>query len=117
MAWDISRDSIKHRRIVADTVYIMELPTFETYCPNTTAANALRFDFGPITVWYSYKTPVAFRSNIGAGRLVRENEWGPTTGKHLNAIDGGDKASRIPGSQFETILRDTLRALGSGVTA
>ena len=81
----------------------MNLPTFETYCDNTTAGNALRFDLGPITVWYSYKTPVAFALE-GESPTVRRNEWGPTTGKHLNAIDSGDKSSRIDGDTFEALL-------------
>jgi hypothetical protein len=85
----------------------MSLPTFETYCDNTTAANALRFDLGPITVWYSYRTPVAF-AREGDRPTVRENTWGPTTGKHLNAIDGGDKSSRVPGDTFEVQLREAL---------
>lgn len=93
----------------------MQLPTFDTYCPNTTAANALVFDLGSIRVWYSYKTPVAFYL-LGAdpAMVVRENDWGPTTGKHLNSIDGGNKKDRVSGEEFERMLLD---ALGSGVTA
>ena len=86
----------------------MNLPTFETYCENTTAANALRFNFdGVLQVWFSYKTPVAFSVMHGPIR-VRRNEWGPTTGKHLNAIDGGDKSSRMPGPDFESHLKRIL---------
>jgi len=88
----------------------MNLPTFETYCDNTTAANALRFNLGPITVWYSYKTPVAFYRPGHGPKVVRRNEWGPTTDKHLNAIDGGDKSSRVPGDIFEAQLREALSA-------
>lgn len=83
------------------------LPTWENYCDNTTPGNALLFDLGGILVWFSYKTPVAF--SAGCGRVVRENDWGPTTGKHLNAIDGGDKKARIPGHAFEELLAQTLQ--------
>ena len=87
------------------------LPSFETYCENTTPANALVFYMDGITVWFSYKTPVAFRI-IGNGnvakRIVRVNTWGPTTGKHLNAIDGGAKDDRIPGDAFEAQLQKAL---------
>lgn len=56
-------------------------------------------EIGPIKIWFSYDTPVAFR--IGNGEtVVRSNAWGPTTGRHLNAIDGGDRESRIPGDEF-----------------
>ena len=88
----------------------MNLPTFGTYCDNTTAGNALRFDLGPVQVWYSYKTPVAFALE-GERPTVRRNEWGPTTGKHLNAIDSGDKSSRIDGDTFEALLREALSGL------
>jgi hypothetical protein len=46
-----------------------------------------------IEIYFSYETPIGFRSQ---GRLyVCENCWGPTTGKHLNAIDGGNKNGRM----------------------
>lgn len=86
----------------------MQLPGWDVYCKNTTGQNALRFDLGDVTVWYSYKTIVAFRDSFGK-RYVRQNDWGPTTGKHLNAIDGGDKKARIPGDEFERKLRTCLR--------
>ncbi len=54
---------------------------------------------GHITLWFSYQTLVAFR--IGASPVyVIENSWGPTTGKHLNSIDSGAKANRLPASAF-----------------
>ncbi len=86
----------------------MELPSFDTYCDNTTAANAQVFDIGYLRVWYSYKTPVAFMV-LGQPKVVRENDWGPTTGKHLNAIDGGDKRSRVPSADFELLLAEALQ--------
>ena len=77
----------------------MSIPRTSTYCPNTTAKNAQRIDAGDVSVWYSYRTPVAVQ--VGDGPiLVRKNEWGPTTGKHLNAIDGGDKKTRVSSSDF-----------------
>ena len=80
----------------------MQLPSFVPYCEGTNPINALRFDYGTFTIWYSYRTPVAFRSN---GVLhVRENSWGPTTGRHLNQIDAGDKPGRLPGAEFEKLL-------------
>lgn len=86
----------------------MQLPNFTTYCPNTTDVNALVFDLGTMSVWFSYKTPVAFQ--IGNSDIVvRENNWGPTTGKHLNAIDDGDKKTRIPSQEFEKLLEDARK--------
>lgn len=80
-----------------------QLPTFEFYC----GSNALRFDYGNgLTVWFSYQTPVAFARD--GRKVVRENDWSNTTGKHLNSIDGGDKDSRIPGKDFENLLKFEL---------
>ena len=83
----------------------MNLPEFASYCDNTTKGNALVFTVGALDVYYSYKTPVAFR--VGGVLIVRENTWGPTTGKHLNAIDGGDKDAkkrRLGSDAFELAL-------------
>lgn len=86
------------------TMTKIHLPSFDVYCDNTTGQNALVFDLGTgARVWFSYKTPVAFK--LGSEPLiVRENDWGPTTGKHLNAIDGGDKKSRVSGEVFMELL-------------
>lgn len=50
------------------------------------------------TFWFSYNTLVAFKTK--GHRYVCQNCWGTVTGKHLNWIDDGDKASRIPHSEF-----------------
>lgn len=81
----------------------MNIPTISHYCPNTTASNATCVSLGDLDLYFSYRTPVAFRYP-GIGTVVRQNEWGPTTGKHLNAIDGGDKKSRVPGDEFIRLL-------------
>ena len=53
-------------------------------------------------IYFSYETPVAFWN--GKELFVSENEWGSTTGKHLNAIDGGNKFNRIPYVDLMDIL-------------
>lgn len=58
---------------------------------------------GDRSVWFSYKTPIAFQS-AESGLVVRQNDWGPTTGRHMNAIDGGARGDRIDGQAFETML-------------
>lgn len=70
--------------------------------------NAIQLVIGELTLWFSYQTVVAFHTPE-RGRVVRENEWGPTTNKHLNEIDGGDRASRYVGVQFEAMLDAELR--------
>ena len=88
------------------------LPSFETYgnySSSNYGAHCLRFQVGTLSVWYSYKTPIAFY-HPSVGKVIRENEWGPTTGKHLNAVDP-DKKKRIPGIHFEATLRQLLETL------
>lgn len=84
------------------------IPTTSTYCNNTNPANAQRINTDGLTVYYSYRTCVAFWTP-STGLLVRQNEWGPTTGKHINAIDGGDKSSRIASAEFVAQLRAATR--------
>jgi hypothetical protein len=89
------------------------LPSFETYGnykSDNYGANALKFYVGNVTVYFSYKTPVAFHT-YETGLIVRENDWGPTTGKHLNWIDDGNKADRVSGTEFESALELALSPL------
>ena len=75
------------------------------YSSTNYGTHSLAFQLGDVTVYFSYETPVAF-SAPGHGLVVRENDWGPTTGKHLNWIDSGDHKLRIPGSEFEQLLQE-----------
>ena len=65
-------------------------------------------DVGNLRLYFSYDTIVAFTSPKGL--RVIQNCWGPTTGKHLNAIDNGDKKSRLSPEQFEQELTDLLKS-------
>lgn len=81
------------------------LPSFDTYGNYSSwnyGAHALCFEVGDLTVYFSYKTPIAFKHPL-TGLVIRSNEWGPTTGKHLNAINA-DKSKRINGREFEARL-------------
>jgi len=78
---------------------------YGNYSSNNYGAHSLAFQLGDVTVYFSYETPVAF-SAPGHGLVVRKNDWGPTSGKHLNWIDGGDHKNRLPGSEFEPLLKE-----------
>jgi hypothetical protein len=54
------------------------------YSSNNYGAHSIAISLGNLTVWFSYDTIVAFMD--GHGKVVSENVWGPTTGKHLNEI-------------------------------
>ena len=79
----------------------MDLPTI---CHPTDRPNLTEVSVGPIELTYSYRTVIRFYGPGEPRFVVRANDWGPTTGKHLNYCDGGDKAARIPGPEFEARL-------------
>lgn len=63
---------------------------------------------GPVQVWFSYTTPVAFKVD-GLPKVVHQNVWSRTTGKHLNAIDGGgksEKARRVNSDAFAALWNE-----------
>tara|TARA_R110000868_G_scaffold307310_3_gene568739 strand:- start:208 stop:477 length:270 start_codon:yes stop_codon:yes gene_type:complete len=71
-----------------------------------TGSNCASFtDIAGNDYWFSYRTLVAFQRN--GERIVRRNDWGPTTGKQLNAIDGGSKEARdarLDGDAFKAAV-------------
>lgn len=70
-------------------------------------AHSMRLDLGDLGLWFSYDTVVAFQDGSGPVQ-VSVNCWGSTTGRHLNAIDGGDKKGRIDRTVFESSLDAVL---------
>jgi hypothetical protein len=76
------------------------ISNYGEYSSDNYGAHSLRVDIGPLTVWFSYRTVVAFRVD-GNDKVVHANDWGRTTGKHLNWIDRGDKKSRLSAEEFE----------------
>ncbi len=78
-----------------------------------TTPNYARVTLGSLILDFSYRTVIAF-STPDTGE-VSENAWGPTTGKHLNWIDGGTKAAksyRLPRAEFKARLSSTLEHYG-----
>lgn len=65
---------------------------------------------GDLELYFSYQTLVAFRSPA-TGLKIRENEWGSTTGAHLNAIDNGE-GERMNGRDFEIEVEKFLKTKG-----
>ena len=62
-----------------------------------------------VRLLFSYETIVGF--DAGNGWVVRENSWGPTTGKHMNQETGVKPENRIPADEFATELETTLGML------
>ena len=73
---------------------------------NKVSASFTIVELGDFTIWFSYRTPIAF--DDGHQFVIRRNEWGPTTGKHLNIADGGRGAERIDGDEFKRKLDDAI---------
>lgn len=91
---------------------LQSLPSFTSYGKYSSGnygAHSLRFtDARGIDYFFSYQTLVAFRSPK-LGLVVRQNDWGTTTGKHLNWIDGGSNAAkkaRKTGAEFEKLAAE-----------
>jgi hypothetical protein len=83
----------------------MQLPritNYGEYSSDNYGVNSLRVEMPTFTVWYSYKTIVAYHDKDD-GFVIRKNDWDTTTGKHLNWIDP-DKSLRIDGRLFEQKL-------------
>lgn len=67
-------------------------------------------EIGNLTLWFSYHTPISFSTQYGRN-VVRENEWGPTTGKHMGMI-AHKREDRVKGPEFERLLAEaTSRVL------
>ncbi len=85
-----------------------ELPSISSYAPHSVSnygTHTLRIDLGTLTVWFSFKTPIAFRAP-GTPTIVRQNEWGATTGKHLKWIGSetsNTAAILVSSEQFEEL--------------
>lgn len=69
---------------------------------NLGTENKNRVIIDGLSIWFSYQTPVAFY-HPSTGRVVRENDWGTTTGKLLNELEPNKKL-RVSGSRFEEML-------------
>ena len=88
----------------------------EETCEITQPLGASKFwivKYGDRQLAFSYETLIGYRVLADHGRqevvlnwsdwVVRENEWGPTTGKHMNYLHDQcwqDKNDRIQGSEF-----------------
>ena len=80
---------------------------YGNYSSGNYGAHTIAIDIGNITLYFSYNTIVAFRS-YEHGLVISENNWGRTTGKHLNWINDNKKL-RISHEEFEQKLTELLK--------
>ena len=87
-----------------------DLPAIENYGDYSSenyGVHSLRVVLPTITLYYSYKTIVAFYTHE-TGRVCSENIWSSTTGKHLNKIEP-NKPLRWGNEVFNKMLQDALQ--------
>lgn len=96
-------------RFTLEGMTMNNIPSFRSYGnykSDNYGAHALVFSLESKRVYFSYQTPVAFWTPA-TGLVCRQNDWGPTTGKHLNAIQP-DKSKRVSGDVFERMMQEHI---------
>lgn len=88
-------------------IQLPKISSYGQYSSDNYSGHTNVLEYGGIDLYYSYKTIVAFRT-AKTGLVVIQNYWGPTTGKHLNWIDDGDKKSRLKQDEFKAKLEAAL---------
>lgn len=78
------------------------------YSSDNYGAHSIAFeDANGNCYWFSYSALIAFQKNHGK-QYVHVNDWGTTTGKHLNWIDGGNKKSRLTDEEFKAKFKEVF---------
>ena len=80
-----------------------KISNYGQYSSGNYGAHTLLIEVGPVDLYFSYQTMVAFRSPQ-TGLVMTTNYWGQTTGKHLNWISR--TAPRLQSDEFEAKWRD-----------
>jgi len=90
-----------------------------TGTPNITVnePNYIEMYVNGVCLGFSYRTCVAF--NGPDGFTVRPNDWGPTTGRHMNRFCNDNPsvrhASTVTLAEFQTLLDRALNNQGASV--
>jgi hypothetical protein len=77
--------------------------------------NGTRVSIGPVTIWFSYHTPIAVAWTDEQGKrqvATRRNSRGPTTGRHLAEVDRQAHITQ-PGLDSSTFAATLDAALGT----
>ncbi len=80
------------------------ISSYGQYSSNNYGVHTKKLVLENITLYYSYEIIVAYY-DFTDGKVVSVNQWGTTTGKHLNWIDNGDKKNRKPAEVFDAMLK------------
>ena len=87
----------------------MKLPTIQhpTNRPNFTVVTLGAADDREMWLAFSYETCIGFMRPSWKSWILRQNVWGPTTGKHINTLNP-DKQDRWNEGEFRWMLRGLL---------
>lgn len=85
------------------------ISNYGRYSSDNYGANTIKVSIGQLRLWFSYQTLVAFQLDY-QDRVVHQNVWTTTTGKHLNWIDNGQHKSRVSAEQFAEKLAEAMTA-------
>ena len=87
------------------TIQMPTIKSYGDYSSDNYGAHTLQVTIGTLTLFFSYKTVVAFENR--GGLVCSENCWAQTTGKHLNWIEP-NKRARVKRPEFERLLAETM---------
>jgi hypothetical protein len=87
-----------------------KIRSYGRYSSDNYGVNCLEIEIESLSIWFSYKTPVAFQLK-GGPRVVIQNYWGPTTAKHLKWIDNGAKEKRVDQETFDRLWTEQVAPL------
>jgi len=85
---------------------MISITNYGKYSNSNYGIHTLQVNMPKITVYFSYKTIIAFHT-MDEGLITCENIWTVTTGKHLNWIDN-NKDSRLPYDEFQARLNAAI---------
>lgn len=91
----------------------IKISSYGRYNSDNYGKNTLQINLGGFVLFYSYATVVAFDDDDGL--VISSNEWGPTTGKHLEWISTGRTHTQLSRSAFEEALRSKIEEHGMTV--
>jgi hypothetical protein len=77
------------------------------------SANFTQVDFDNVVFWFSYGTLIAYHV-MGNPKVIRQNDFSNTTGKHLNVIDD-DHTKRVKGVVFEAMYQRDISLAAKGL--
>jgi len=88
---------------------MISISRYVKYAHNNYGVHAILVRLPGLSVWFSYSTPIAFMSDAFGGMVMRKNDWGPTTGRHMREISSYGIARLLPGKEFEEALGKAIQ--------